>query len=101
MPQDEVKGALAQKIEAAEPEELPQSLETGAEEDTFNAIVADIVTGETTPSEVEERLIGWANRQVDIPLVPEPVEERILRAVKGLLVQAAIESAERYLQSSA
>jgi len=99
MSDTEINAALAEKIEAAELEEPPESLKTEGEEDTFSDIVADIVTGETTPSDVEERLLDWANRQVDIPLIPESVEERILRTVKGLLMQAAVESAERYLRS--
>jgi len=97
MSDTEISDTLAKQIEAAEPEELPQNLKTEGEEDSFSDIVADIVTGETTPSEVEDRLIDWANDKVDIPLVPEGVEERILRTVKGLLVQAATESAKRYL----
>lgn len=102
MRSDKFRDDLVKAIESAEIERLPETIETSGSsddgEDGFMDIVRSIVKGETTPEEVEDRLITWANRKIDIPLVPERLERWGFERVSDLLVSAALEAAESFLE---
>jgi len=97
MASDSVKQSLNEKINAAQLETLPAGVED-ADDDTFMAIVRDIVKGSAGADEVEDRLLTWANEMVDIPLVPESLEREGLEVVSDLLVSAAMDAADQFLQ---
>lgn len=96
MQSDRFKNDLFQQIQAAQLEELPTSIQE-ADEGTFMDIIRDIVTGDTTPEDVESRLIDWANKKIDVPLLTERMEEWALQQISDVLVSAAMEVAESYL----
>lgn len=97
MASDSVRQSLNEKIDAAQLETLPPSVED-ADEDTFMAIVRDIVKGNVGADEVEDRLLSWANEIVDIPLVPESLEREGLEIMSDLLMSAAMDAADKFLK---
>jgi len=94
MSDKQINDALNEQIKAAKPEKLDTSSLKSEGKDSFGDIVADVISGETSTEEVEERVVDWANRQVDVPLIPESVEEQAIQVLKDLLIQAVVEAAQ-------
>lgn len=83
---------LEEEIQAAELVDVPEG---GEEEEDFGDIVESIVRGDATVEEIEDRVVSWVNERVDIPFVPEEIEEKMFEMVSSLLRKAAVEVARR------
>jgi hypothetical protein len=82
-------------IEAAKPQKLSTAKPTSDEEDErdFADIVKAVAEGEIGPDELKAELVEWANRRLDVPLVPEALEAQLLGLTMDLLVTAVTELA--------
>lgn len=88
----EVADDLEEKVQSAELIDLPES---GEEEKDFGDIVESVVRGDATTEEIEEHIVDWVNERVDIPFVPESLEEKMFELISSLLRKAAVEAARR------
>jgi hypothetical protein len=80
---------LASDIEGADLETLQTAASEETEEDSFADLLSDILSGDTTAEEVDDRIQALLNDFVDIPYVPEGIEGKLLGfAVDG--VRAAL-----------
>jgi len=92
---NDVSTQLANDIQGAELDKLQTTASEESDEDSFADIVSDVANGETTAEEVEERLGDLLNELVDIPYVPEALEDKAFDyALDGLKV-AVVQLASR------
>lgn len=91
MANNEVSDQLAQSIKAAEPERLETTAKESTDEDSFADLLQDIVDGNVNVDEVDSRIVALLNDLLNIPILPEFMEGKILGlavdAVKTALIQ--------------
>jgi hypothetical protein len=92
---DNTPSDLETNIEEAELATLSTSKPTSDEEDEkdFADIVKAVAEGEISPDELQDELVEWANRRLDMPFVPEALEAQLLGLTMDLLVTAVTELA--------
>lgn len=92
---NDVSESLAESIDGAGLETLQTTASERSDEDSFADIVSDVVHGEATAQEVENRLVDRLNELVDIPYVPESLEDKVFDHALDALKVAVIQLASR------
>ena len=84
---------LASDIEGADLETLQTAASEETGEDSFADLLSDILSGDTTAEEVDDRIQTLLNDFVDIPYVPEGIEGKLfgfaVDGVRAALLQIA------------
>jgi hypothetical protein len=86
---------IAETVDGAELEQLDAAAQPTSDDDSFADIVSDIVEGDTTAGEVDDRVSAWLNDTFDIPFVPEAIEAKLFGLAVDAVKAAAVQTAKR------
>lgn len=91
MADNDLQEQLEKKVRAAELVDIPVAEE---QQEDFGEIAEMVARGDASLNEVEDKVVEWVNERVDIPFVPEFMEDKIFSLVSSLLRKAALEAAK-------
>lgn len=89
---------LARKIKAADIQRLKTSEKTDTDPADPYEIALSVIQGDIDAKDVRRRLLVWVNDSVDVPYIPEVLEEKALRLVVEALEGAVISFIKKQLR---